>query len=77
MYLFIVTRVILSSSINYEYNSPRVPRSSSDTSRKQIFTDILAFFFFLFYHENVCCVYSLKPPHRDDPNEYTQHTIII
>ena len=24
----------------------------------------------------VCCVFSLEPPHRDDSNEYTQHTII-
>ena len=28
-------------------------------------------FFFLFYDEIVCCVYSLG-----DSNEYTQHTII-
>ena len=33
--------------------------------------------FFLFYHENVCCVYSLESPHRGDSNEYTQHTIIL
>ena len=24
----------------------------------------------------VSCVYSLESPHRGDPNEYTQHTII-
>ena len=29
---------------------------------------------FLFYQENVCCVYSLE---RGDSNEYTQHTIIL
>ena len=27
--------------------------------------------FFLFYHENVCYVYSLELPHRRDSNEYT------
>ena len=32
---------------------------------------------FLFYHEIVCCVYSLESPHRGDSNEYTQHTIFI
>ena len=26
---------------------------------------------YLFYHENVCCVYSLESPHRGDSNEYT------
>ena len=24
----------------------------------------------------VCCVFSLESPHRGDPNEDTQHTII-
>ena len=33
--------------------------------------------FFLFYHGNVCCVYSLESPRRGDSNEYTQHTIIV
>ena len=28
-----------------------------------------------FYHEIVCCVYSLESPHRGDSNWYTQHTI--
>ena len=48
---------------------------------------------FLFYHKNVCCVYSLEShhrgdlmstcvyslesPHRGDSNEYTQRTIIL
>ena len=32
--------------------------------------------FSYFYHEIVCCVYLLESPHRGDPNEYTQHTII-
>ena len=32
---------------------------------------------FLFYHENVCCVYTLESLHRGDSNEYTQHTIIL
>ena len=31
----------------------------------------------LFYHEIVCCVYSLELPHWGDSNEYTQHTIIV
>ena len=30
---------------------------------------------FLFYHEIVCCAYSLESPHHS--NEYTQHTIIV
>ena len=30
--------------------------------------------FSVFYILNVCCVYSLELPHRDDSNEYTQHT---
>ena len=33
--------------------------------------------FFLFYHEIVCCVYSLELPHQGNSNEYTQHTIIV
>ena len=33
--------------------------------------------FFLFYHEIVCCVYSLESLHQGDSNEYTQHTIIV
>ena len=45
--------------------------NSSDSSRKQIFKEILGKIF-LFYHENVCCVYSLESPHRGDSNEYTQ-----
>ena len=32
---------------------------------------------FLFYHELVCCVYSLESPLRGDSNEYMQHTIIM
>ena len=32
---------------------------------------------FVFYHEIVCCVYSLESPRRGDSNEYTQHTIIV
>ena len=41
--------------------------------------NILGYFraIFLFYHENVCCVYSLEWPRRGDSNEYTQHTIIL
>ena len=47
-------------------------RNSSDSSRKQIFRD-----FFLFHHENVCCVYSLESHHRGDSNKYTQRAIIV
>ena len=32
---------------------------------------------FLFYHENVCCMYSSESPHRGNSNEYIQHTIIV
>ena len=32
---------------------------------------------FLFYHENVCCLYSLELPPGDDYNEYTKHTVIL
>ena len=32
---------------------------------------------FSYYHEIVCCVYSLELPHRGNSNEYTQHTIIL
>ena len=32
---------------------------------------------FWFYHEIVCCVYSLESPRRGDSNEYTQHTIFV
>ena len=46
--------------------------NSSDSSRKKIFKEI-----FLFYHEIICCVYSLESPPRSDSNEYTQHTIIV
>ena len=46
-------------------------RNSSNSSRKQIFKEIL------FYREIVCCVYSLESPHRGDSNEYTQHTITV
>ena len=37
----------------------------------------LGFFFFLFYHGIVCCVYSLESPHRRDSSEYTQRTTIV
>ena len=30
-------------------------------------------FFFLFYHEIVCYIYSLESPRRGDSNEYIQH----
>ena len=40
-------------------------------AQENIFREI-----FLFYHEIVCCVYSLESFHRGDSNKYTQHTII-
>ena len=46
--------------------------NSSDSSRKQLFKEIV-----LFYHEIIYCVYSLESPHQGDSNEYTQHTIIM
>ena len=29
----------------------------------------------LFYHENICCMFSLESPYQDDSNEYIQPTI--
>ena len=43
----------------------------SDCSIKQIGKKI-----FLFYHEIVCCMYSLEFPHRGDSNEYTQQPLL-
>ena len=68
--------IILSNSNNSNTNGSFIMtdsnlRNSSDSSRKQIFRD-----FFSFYHEIVCCVYSLESPHRGDSNENTQHTIL-
>ena len=31
----------------------------------------------LFYHEIVCCVYTLESPHRGNFNEYSQNTILM
>ena len=31
--------------------------------------------FSIFLNIKVCCMFSLKSPHRGDSNEYTQHTI--
>ena len=45
----------------------------SDSSRKQIFYKEI----FWFYHEIVCCVYSLELPHWSNSNEYIQHTITV
>ena len=47
-------------------------RNFSDSSSKQTLRET-----FLFYYEIVCCVNSLELPHRDNSNEYTQHTIIL
>ena len=49
-----------------------VPTKFSNGLRTQIFRKI-----FVFYHEVVCCVYSLELPHRGNSNEYTQYTIIV
>ena len=32
---------------------------------------------FSYFHEIVCCVYSLKSPHWGDLNEYTRRTIFV
>ena len=29
--------------------------------------------FFLFFHENICCGYSLEAPQQGTSNEYPQH----
>ena len=47
--------------------------NSSDSSRKQIFKDILGFFSY-FFQEKVC--FSIESPRRCDSNEQTEHTII-
>ena len=31
--------------------------------------------FSIFFNMKVCCMFSLKSPHRGDSNEYTQHNI--
>ena len=33
------------------------------------------YFYLIFFNMKVCCVFSLKSPHRGDSNEYTQDTI--
>ena len=42
-------------------------------------TNIQGYFrdIFLFYYENLCCVYSLESPHWGDSDEYIKHTIIL
>ena len=47
----------------------------SDISNKEILRDILGKF--LFHHENVCCVYTLKSPRRCDFIQYTHYYIDI
>ena len=32
--------------------------------------------FSIFFKMKVCCMFSLESPHRDDSDEYTQHTMI-
>ena len=51
----------------FRYPPPHLPHP-----KKQIPREI-----FLFYHENVCCMYSSESPHRGNSNEYIQHTIIV
>ena len=46
--------------------------NSSDSSKQHIYG-----IFIIFYHEVICCMYSLESPHQGDSNEYTQHTIIV
>ena len=43
----------------------------SDSSRKNIYNEI-----FLFYHGNVCCMYSLESSYWGDSKKCTQHIII-
>ena len=50
--------------------------NSSDSSRQHIFKNILRNIV-LIYHESVCCIYSLEPPHRGNSNENTQRTFIL
>ena len=33
--------------------------------------------FFIFFNMKVCCVFSLKSPHRGDSNECTKYTNLI
>ena len=47
------------------------PRAQENKYLK-IFRDI-----FIFYHETVCCVFSLELPHYGDSNEYTNIPLFI
>ena len=61
----LIRTLFVSLSQNFVFESLQ---NSSDSSRKQIFTEIV-----LFYQE-ILCVYSLESPHRGDSNEYTHKT---
>ena len=37
---------------------------------------IIVILFSIFFHVNVCCVFTLESPHRGDSNKHTQHIII-
>ena len=37
----------------------------------------LFFILFLFYHENVYCVYSLESPHLGNSNVYTEQSLFV
>ena len=53
----------------------QIPRKSFDSSKKQIFKDILEKFSDLIIKLYV--MGSLEPPHRDNSNEYAKHSIIL
>ena len=51
--------------------SPKEILPIAQAQENKIFKEI-----FLFYYENVYCVYSLESPHEGASNEYTHYTII-
>ena len=54
-----------------------LPTAQENKTKKKFKKNGILREIFLFYHENVCCVYSLELPHCSNSNEYTQHTIIL
>ena len=44
-------------------------------SLSPVFTENGPDIFSIFVNMEVCCVFSLEPPHLGDSNEYTQYTI--
>ena len=80
---FIIVFLIIQSNLNSSNTDDSFTMANSNSflspyeilplaQEKQIYREN-----FLFYHEIVCCVYSLESPHRGDSNEYTQHTIVV